>query len=159
MKNLAFIKALFSPFKPFKIQIYFGEIQRGVPYNLPGTFGKKHGEWKPKKFGIDTCSLGWKTKWGSYRYEYDPMLSIVIFGKQLHFTILAEYPHQYWESWLYYEYNTSHKLSKKERIAICKKEAGQIWSHYENGEKVYIDYYDLILKDGYIERPKTRRIC
>ena len=41
-----------------------------------------------KYFGFDYTSLGWKTKWGDYRFEWSPSISIIIFGKQLFITII-----------------------------------------------------------------------
>lgn len=35
MKKLSFLKALFSPFVPFTIKMYYGPISIGVPYFLP----------------------------------------------------------------------------------------------------------------------------
>lgn len=40
MKRLTFLKALNSPFKPFKLNWYAGETQIGVPYFLPRKWVK-----------------------------------------------------------------------------------------------------------------------
>ena len=111
--KLSFLEILNSPFKWFRVGIYFGNITRGIPYFLPRKWRKYNKkelleeaiqklaknnnttlaryikELKryyiavPKKFGIDMIGLGWKTKFDEYRFEFPPMLSIVAFGKQL----------------------------------------------------------------------------
>jgi len=102
----------------------------------------------PKKIGFDFIDLGWKTKWTDidYRYEWSPIWSFVFFKWQI--CILFDVPHQsnYWESWLYYELNTNKTKSQKERIEQCKKEFDQIWTRYEDDDKIFTNYYDLILK-------------
>lgn len=40
MKKLSFIKALWSPFKPFSIRAYFGKTRIGVPYFYPRRWVK-----------------------------------------------------------------------------------------------------------------------
>ena len=111
--KLSFLEILNSPFRWFRVGIYFGNITRGIPYFLPRKWRKYNKkellkeaiqklaknnnttlagyikELKryyiavPKKFGIDMIGLGWKTKYDEYRFEFPPMLSIVAFGKQL----------------------------------------------------------------------------
>ena len=36
-----------------------------------------------KYFYFHFVTLGWKTKWSEYRFEWSPMFSIVLFGKQI----------------------------------------------------------------------------
>ena len=105
----------------------------------------------PKKIGFDFVSLGWKTKFGEYRFEYSPLISFVFFKWQIAVTVIAPHLDHYWESWLYYEYRTDKNKSKQERVNQCRKEAPQIWTRYGNQieGKVTTDYYDLILKDKY----------
>ena len=43
-----------------------------------------------KKFGVNFTTLGWKTKFDDYRFEWSPSISIVIFGKQLFISILPK---------------------------------------------------------------------
>ena len=111
--KLSFLEILNSPFKWFRVGIYFGNITRGIPYFLPRKWRKydkkelleeaiqklaknnnttlagyikelkRYYIAVPKKFGIDMIGLGWKTKYDDYRFEFPPMLSIVAFGKQL----------------------------------------------------------------------------
>lgn len=40
MANLRFIKALFTPFKPFKLKFYIGKVKHGTPYFLPRRWVK-----------------------------------------------------------------------------------------------------------------------
>jgi hypothetical protein len=104
----------------------------------------------PKKIGFDFVGLGWKTKFGDYRFEWSPVISFVFFKWQIAVTFLAPEEDHYWESWLYYEYNTDKTKSKQERVNQCRKEAPQIWTrHIRDKGSETIDYYDLILKKKY----------
>jgi hypothetical protein len=107
----------------------------------------------PLKVGFSYCGLGYKTKWSStdYRYEYGPVFSFVFFGYQIALMIGDENPDSYWESWLYYEYNTNKSKSKAERIKQCREEFPQTWIRYLGGKKERIDYYNLILKEKYLK--------
>lgn len=106
-----------------------------------------------KYFGINWNTLGWKTKWSEFRFEYNPGLSIVLFGKQLCITILPDidpnYWDSYWEAWLNYTYRTNKKLSKKERLKELVKEYSCTWSRYIDGVKFTKDHYNFILKPKY----------
>ena len=156
MHKLSFLKALFSPFKPFKVKMYVGKTNIGVPYFFPRKWVKD--KEKPgykaitKKIGFDFVGLGWKTKWSStdYRFEWAPVLSFVFFGYQIALMVQAVEQHNYWEAWLYYERNTDKTKSKVERIKQCKEEFPQLWTRtYPDGRKVTINYYDIILKKKY----------
>lgn len=158
MRKIRYIKALFSPFKPFKLKWYFGKVKIGTPYFLPRRWVKnpnKKGYLKsiPKKIGFDIVPLGWKDKFGKPRFESAPLLSFVFFKWQIAITISAPHQDHYWESWVYYEYYTDKSLSKSERILKCIKEAPQTWKSYKDGKSVTTDYYDLILRKKY--RPKS----
>jgi len=167
-----FLRVLNSPFKPLKLHWYFGNIERGVPYffprkmikskNKPGYYQFKY----LKYFGFNWCSLGYKTKWSptDYRFEWSPMFSLVIFGKQLHITVLPKinpsdtrgktytgelsslYIDEYWQAWLVYHYHTDLKLSKKERLKQCKELHPAVWE----GANGKINCYDYILKEKYL---------
>jgi hypothetical protein len=158
MNKLAFIKALWSPFKPFKLKWYCGKTAIGTPYFYPRRWVKdleKPGYQKAisKKIGFDFIGLGWKTKWSNtdYRFEWYPLLSFVFFGYQIAVIVNAPHSSNYWESWLYYERDTDKSKSKKERIEQCKLEFSQKYtSHYSDGKKEIIDYYKLILKKKYL---------
>jgi len=153
--KIRFIKALFSPFKPFSLKFYSGKIAIGVPYFFPRKWVKSKEKPGylfpvPKKIGFNSCGLGWKTKWEEtdYRFESSPILSFVFFKWQIAIIVSAEYQDNYWTSWLYYEYNTDKTKSNKERIEQCIKCFPQKYTiYYPDGrEEGVIDYYELILK-------------
>jgi len=155
MKKFDYIKSLSSPFKPFGLKWYCGKTAIGTPYFFPRRWVKdpdKPGYTipVPKKIGFDTVSLGWKLKWDSYRFEWTPLISFVFFGLQI--AVIVNAPHQdhYWESWLYYEYNTDKTKTKQERIALCREKAPQTWTTHSENKKKTIDYYDIILKNKYL---------
>ena len=159
LNQLRWIKALFSPFKPFKVRWYVGKTQVGVPYFLPRKTVKsktKPGylEFKPLKFGFSYCGLGWKTKWDrfDFRHEWNPVISFVFFGYQIAVTFGHEYHSHYWESWLCYEYRSDKKKSKHKRIAFCRRKSPQTWSTGSGENKVTTDYWDLILKPKYLKQ-------
>ena len=106
----------------------------------------------PKKIGFDFVELGWKTKWTNtdYRFEWSPLISFVFFKWQIAVIFQAPEKSHYWESWLYYEYNTDKSKSQKERIEQCQKEFKQDWISYKNGIKTKTNYYKSILKKKYI---------
>lgn len=81
----------------------------------------------PKKIGFDFVGLGWKTKWHEtdYRYEWNPRWSFVFWKWQVALIFRAPddvYDYYYWESWLYYHYNTDKNKSQRERIEQVKEE-------------------------------------
>jgi len=158
LNDLRFLKALNSPFKPFKVKLYAGKTRIGVPYFFPRKWVKdkdKPGYLKavPLKVGFSYCGLGYKTKWSDidYRFEWAPVLSFVFFGYQIALIVQAVEQHNYWTSWLYYEYNTDKTKSKAERIKQCREEFPQIWTRYSGDKKETIDYYNLILKKKYLK--------
>lgn len=102
----------------------------------------------PKKIGFDFVRLGWKTKYGSYRHEWNPMISFVFFKWQIAVMMVPKHDMHYWESWLYYTRETDKWDNISNRIAQCRLKAPQTWTtHYSNDKKETIDYYNLILKD------------
>lgn len=157
MKKFTYLKALFSPFKPFKLKWYVGKTAIGTPYFLPRKWitNPKEPKYKiavPKKIGFDFVDLGWKIKWTTtdYRFEWAPRFSFVFMGYQLAVTVVAPEEDHYWEAWLYYEYATDKTKSKAERIQECKRLFPLRWERCIDGEKVTTDYYETILKDKYI---------
>ena len=157
-RKLYFLKALNSPFKPFKLKWYCGKVAVGTPYFLPRVWVKnkeKPGylKTKPRKIGFDFVSLGWKTKWEEtdYRFEWHPVWSFVFFGYQIAVTFMAPEYNHYWEAWLYYERDTDKTKSKKERIEQCRKEFSLDYITTTNGVSEEIDYYTLILKSKYLK--------
>ena len=157
LRQFEFLKALNSPFKPFKLQWYAGEVAIGTPYFFPRRWKKdknKPGYLKavPKKIGFDFVSLGWKTKWrpDDYRFEWAPTWSFVFFKWQIAVSFIAPEQSHYWESWLYYEKQTDKTKSKAERIAQCREKAPQTWTVHEGDKKTTVDYYNEILKKKYL---------
>jgi len=63
--------------------------------------------------------------------------------------IEVEEPEHYWEAWLYYENNTSSKLTKRERINQCRKEFPLLYTVYKSGDTYQVDYYNKILRSKY----------
>ena len=102
----------------------------------------------PKKIGFDFVPLGWKTKWDSYRHEWNPMISFVFFKWQIALMFIPEHDMQYWESWLYYTRET--KGTTAERLALCRKKAPCTWISHSEGKKETTDYYNLILKKKWL---------
>jgi len=159
MNKLSFLKALWSPFKPFKLKCYIGEIAIGTPYFFPRTWVKnknKEGYLTavPKKIGFDFVGLGWKTKWSDtdYRFEWNPVWSFVFFKWQIAVIVNAPIEHHYWEAWLYYERDTDKSKPKEERIQICMNEFPLICTVWENGKEPYkVNYYKDVLKNKYLK--------
>ena len=104
-----------------------------------------------KWLGINIIGLGWKTKWSNtdYRFEYPPMISIVLCKLQFCIWIKAPHEDHYWESWLYYHFSTDKTKSKVERVQQCIKECPQIWTSYKGEVKTNINYYEHILRNKY----------
>lgn len=115
----------------------------------------KHKHFVPLKFGFDSCSLGWKTKWTDtdFRFEHGPMLTFVFFGYQIAAIVEppTDWPSPYWEIWLCYEYATDKTKSKRERIKQCRKIMPQIWRSSKNGVETRIDYYEQVVKPKYLK--------
>ena len=111
-----------------------------------------------KHFGFNSCTLGWKTKFSDYRFEYSPCYSLVIFGKQLFITILPKLDDKddnfnlsqmcYWEAWLTWQYDTDKTKSDEERFAELIKKHSCSWGNPKNG---YVDYYYSILNEKYLK--------
>lgn len=155
-KNIKeFISYFNTPFLRPKLKFYVGRVAIGTPYFLPRKSIKdptnpKRLKFVPKKIGFDICRLGWKTKWSQFRFEWAPVISFVFFKWQIAITIVAPEQDHYWESWLYYQYETDETKSKLERAIECQKEYSQNWSQTINGVEKNINYYDMILKKKYI---------
>lgn len=152
-----------SPLVGLKLHWYFGDIRKGTPYFLPRKWIKNRKNPRQSKyidikyFGINFTSLGWKTKYDSIRFEWNPSLSIVIFGKQLFIEIIPKVVDydaidSYWEAWLTYKYRTNKKHSKIERTKQMFKEYTCTWIKYNKDNlDIKIDYYNYILKKKYLK--------
>ena len=131
--------------------------KHGWKYTTNRTWEYYKNHTKPvqiKYFGFDSCSLGWKTKWDDYRFEWSPCYSLVIFGKQICVWVFPNIEKStvgvycYWEAWLNYRLTDKTK-SKEERIKELKTKYSCTWGNSDTG---YVDYYPIILKEKYHER-------
>ena len=104
----------------------------------------------PKKIGFDFVELGWKTKFNSFRHEYNPVWSFVAFGYQVALIFRPEDDIHYWEEFLYYSKDTDKSKSAEKRIEEARKKCPNIWTSHSNGEKVTTDYWTKILKKKYL---------
>ena len=106
----------------------------------------------PKKIGFDFVDLGWKTKYDSYRHEWNPIWSFVFFKWQIALIFTPKHDMHYWECWLYYDRETKHVAkSTKGRLLIARKESPCVWVHHtENEIENKTDYWDLVLKKKYL---------
>ena len=106
----------------------------------------------PKKIGFNFVPLGWKTKFDSYRHEWNPIWSFVFFKWQIALIFSPKHDMHYWECWLYYSRETKHVAkSTKGRLLVARKESPCIWTSTKDGVKTETNYWDLILKDKYYE--------
>jgi hypothetical protein len=142
LSKLEFLKIYNSPFKPIIPKVYLGKVALGVPYFYPRKFQKSTRKYVPKSLGIDIAGLGWKTKFGEYRYETNPIISFIFFKYQFAITFAPENPYRYWEAWLYYTYDTKGTIS--ERISQCRKLFPSVRRKDTGGE---IDYLKSKYKD------------
>ena len=107
-----------------------------------------------KYFGFNFTTLGWKTKWDNYRFEWLPSISLVLFGKQLFIEMVPNIKTDdsaividcYWEAWLNYKYKIDKSKSVEKRLEELQKEYSCNWG---NKEKGYTNYYPIILKNKY----------
>ena len=104
------------------------------------------------KFGFDYCTLGWKTKWDEYRFEWEPRLSFVAFKKQIviGFQSPMDFKDVYWEAWLYY--NNCTEGTKDQRFTKLINNHCCKWISYKNGTEETIDYYTKILNKKYLKK-------
>lgn len=173
-RNFEWVGAFLSPFKRPKVKFYFGRIKIGVPYMYPRKWVKmsyedcvkksedmnkrapgnnctpdmfkNYQKWVPVKWlWLDVLPPGWKTKWGEYRYEWSPMISLVILKRQFVIMVIHLDQEHYWECYLTYKYDTDKTKSKTERIAEARKKFPCEW--IRGGER--INYWEKILKNKY----------
>ena len=102
----------------------------------------------PKKIGFNFVPLGWKTKWDSYRHEWNPMWSFVFFKWQIVLMFTPEHDMHYWECWLNYTRETKDVAkTTKGRLLIARKKFPCVWTSTKDGVKTETCYWDVILKD------------
>jgi hypothetical protein len=105
----------------------------------------------PKKTGFDFVRLGWKTKFDSFRWEFNPIWSFVCFGYQIALIFAPENDMHYWENYIAYEHDTDKTKSAGERVKEAMKKHPNVWTSYNNGVKETIDYFKLSLKNNYVQ--------
>lgn len=103
-----------------------------------------------KKVGVDFVSLGWKTKWDDYRFEWNPIWSVVFFGYQIALIFQPEHDMHYWEMFLCYSKETNKRDSIKNRIKRAKELEPCVWTSTTNNIETKTCYWDLILKNKYL---------
>jgi hypothetical protein len=148
-------KVLYSPFKGLRLSWYWGPIRYGHPYFLPRRRIRTERGYvfKPIKwFGVDYNGLGWKTKFGEFRYEWSPAVSLVLFGRQLYVAVIPNLGTDrvvavdcYWEAWLYWHFRSTRGLPWRQRLTQVREQYSAKWT--TNG--VVFDYYKVILKKRY----------
>lgn len=143
-------KLINSPFKFPKIKFYLGKVRMGVPYYTPRRWTKEG--YEPKQIGYDIVRLGYKYKFDSIRFEWNPMFSFVFFGIQFCITLAPDNPDSYWESWLYYHKHTNKNDSTLKRLKQCIEEAPQRYVVWNNGNKSSVDYYQLNLRNKWVKQ-------
>ena len=121
------------------------------PYDEVFAEKMKYSYAVPLKVGFSFCGLGWKTKYDSIRFEYNPVWSAVCFGYQIALIFRPEHDMRYWESYLFYSKATDKSKSTKERIEEARKEFPCRWRTFTNGVEESICYWDLILRDNYLK--------
>lgn len=151
---------IFSPFKTPKLRFYIGRIRHGTPYFYPRKSVKsktKPGylEFKPIKwFGIQIIRLGYKTKWTEwdFRFEWNPMISIVFCHMQICVWVVPKHYSYYWECYLAYKKakRIYPNMSNTNLIKIARKKLPQIWK----SKNETVDYWKLILKKKYLKPAK-----
>lgn len=163
-EDLRFLKALWSPFKPFRLTFYFGKIAIGTPIFFPRRAVRDkenpgYLKFVPRKFGFDFVRLGYKTKWSEtdYRFEWAPLISFVCFNRQFVISVNAPCQNHYWEAWLYYEKQTDHRLPKWLRIRECQEKFPLTYTIYHKSKDTWetentetVNYYKQILRSKYV---------
>jgi hypothetical protein len=135
----------------------------GVKYDYANLLqnARRTRKFVPRRFGFDYIGLGYKTKWSNtdYRFEWSPRLSFVCFRYQIAVTVVPKMPKDavlssidyYWESWLYYNYNTDATKTPKERIAEAREERpGMITTYRKDEQPVIASVWDTVLKSRYL---------
>lgn len=153
--DFGWLRVINSPFVKLKWEFkWYKKPTLGTPYFLPRR--TKNNKFVPiKYFGINYWSLGWKTKWSNtdVRFEWDPGLSIVLFGTQI---VIYPTPScfdntlsHYWEAWIIYNKHTDKTKTVEERIKESMELYPAKWVKYEEGKQISVNYWNYILKDKY----------
>lgn len=128
MKIKQIIKEIKGVFKPPKKSYYFGKIYYGTPYFVPWNFNNQIITISKKRqyflrckyfkifdykiyygwpFAIVSYGLGWKMKYDSPRFEWQPSFQIYFFNWQfvIHWNSPDENNDQYYEQILWFLHN------------------------------------------------------
>jgi hypothetical protein len=105
---------------------------------------------QPKKFGFDFVNLGWKTKYDSFRHEWNPVWSFVCFGYQIALIFRPEDDMHYWECYLAWNYDTVKSKSAQERLKEAKEKHPCVWTSHSDKGKVTTDYWTKVIKEKYL---------
>jgi hypothetical protein len=104
----------------------------------------------PKKFGFDFVGLGWKTKYDSFRHEWNPIWSFVCFGYQIALIFRPEDDMHFWECYLAFEHDTDKSKSAQERLKEAKEKHPCVWTSHSDKGKVTTDYWTKVIKKRYL---------
>ncbi len=146
-----------TPFKTPQRKWFFGKKRYGTPYFYPRKWSEEHKKYFDKKwFGIDVMQLGWKTKWNSYRHEWNPCVIVTLpfnfqlvciwtlepkekdmFGDMLDMSM--------WEGYLTWTYDTDHLLCKQDRMRDLIKKWSCVWE----GNNGVTDYSKDVMEEEY----------
>jgi hypothetical protein len=153
------LRVINSPFVRLKWEIkWYKKPTVGTPYFLPRRKQKNKNkpgylEYVPiKYFGKSYWSLGWKSKWSDtdIRFEWEPGLSLVLFGTQLVIYPVPDCDWEvifaFWEAWVVYDKYTDKSKSMEDRLRQCMELYSCIWIR---GKDERINYYNYILKNKY----------
>ncbi len=144
-----------SPFISPETKIYFGKREVGSPYFYPRRI--EDGKYVECEIALEFTSFGWKTKFDSYRHEWNPGWTIVFFDLQLYVNkTISDTISPFggmedmclWEGYLNWKYNTDITLDNEERFKEFLIKFSCTWGNNEDG---YTDYMYKILKPEYIK--------
>lgn len=150
-----------SPFVCPKPIVHIGSVKVGTPYMLPRVWRpnpEKRGYLiaKARKFGFDFVGLGWKEKFGGVRGEWNPVWSLVLFGK-FQIAVTWHLDCRIWESYLTWKYYTDRKdgnlvvdlsdYTLTGRLQESRTKNPNVWaSRDKEGKEVKTDWFLKSLK-------------
>lgn len=103
-----------------------------------------------KKVGFDFVGLGWKTKFDSYRWEFNPVWSFVAFGFQIALIFKPGDDMHYFECYLAYHYDTDKSKSPQERLKDAKEKHPNVWTRHDKGVETTTDYWTKVVRKKYL---------
>lgn len=118
------------------------------PYDEVFAEKMKYSYAVPLKVGFSSCSLGWKTKYDSFRHEFNPVWSFVFFGYQIALIFRPEDDCHFWECYIAFEYDTDKSKSPKERLKEAIKKHPCTWTSHSDKGKITTDYWTKVIKEN-----------